>query len=90
MTSAPTVGNVLPDLAAQLIEVLRRDGRGDLADQIVALPFGQRCACGDDFCSSFYKGPKPSSSWASEGKHANVCLVCPSVDHGMVVLDVVK
>jgi hypothetical protein len=45
---ALTVGAVLPDLAEELVTVLRSDGYDELADQVFALPFGALCGCGDD------------------------------------------
>ncbi|HEV2360989.1 MAG TPA: hypothetical protein VGS21_04760 [Acidimicrobiales bacterium] len=82
----PRLSEVAPDLANELTEVLDSMGEGLLAASIVALRIHAVDACGDDFCSSFYVGPKPLGGWRREGDYRCVPLV---VATGMVNLDVV-
>jgi len=51
--------DVLPAFAAELDRALRADDAADLADQVRGLSIAAVCSCGDDFCSSFYTGPRP-------------------------------
>ena len=62
----------------------RADAAADLADQVRGLSITAVCRCGDDFCSSFYTGPRPDGPWGQT--HRNVS---PEVAAGMIVLDVV-
>jgi hypothetical protein len=43
-----------------------------------------RCRCGDDFCATFYTGPKPQGRYGTN--HQSVEAVS---EEGMIVLDVV-
>lgn len=54
-----------------------------LADQVRELSITAVCGCGDDFCASFYTGPRPDGSWGAE--HRNIT---PTMA-GMVILNVV-
>jgi len=49
----------LPELAEELRELLMEASRAELASQIPTLKIVDRCRCGDYFCASFYKQPKP-------------------------------
>ena len=82
--NAPLLVDLVPHLAAELEAALAKDGDEALAGQVGSLRIEQLCGCGDDFCASFYTGPKPDGSWGPG--HENVL---PSIDDGMVVLDVV-
>lgn len=76
--------DLLPDFASELDRALRADDADDLADQVRGLSITAVCRCGDDFCSSFYTGPRPDGPWGQT--HRNVV---PEVAFGMIVLDVV-
>lgn len=76
--------DLLPAFAAELDRALRADDAADLADQVRGLSITAVCRCGDDFCSSFYTGPRPDGPWGQT--HRNVS---PEVAAGMIVLDVV-
>jgi len=76
--------HVLPDFVGELDRVLRAGDADDLADQVRGLSITAVCSCGDDFCSSFYTGPRPNGPWGQT--HRNVS---PEVATGMIVLDVV-
>lgn len=78
------MADVLPELASELRQTLEGSGRPDLASQVNELRLVELCRCDDDFCSSFYTGPRPDGSWGDQ--HENVF---PDVDTGMVILDVV-
>jgi len=75
---------VLPNFAAELAEALRFDDGAELADQVLGLSITAVCGCGDDFCASFYTGPRPDGRWGQG--HENVT---PETATGMVILDVV-
>ncbi len=76
--------DLLPAFAAELDRALRAHDVADLADQVRGLSITAVCRCGDDFCSSFYTGPRPDGPWGQT--HRNVS---PEVAAGMIVLDVV-
>lgn len=76
--------NVLPEFAAELAEALRSEDGADLADQVRELSITAVCGCGDDFCASFYTGPRPDGPWGHG--HRNVT---PETATGMVILVVV-
>ena len=76
--------DVLPDFAAELAEALRSEDGADLADQVRELSITAVCGCGDDFCASFYTGPRPDGPWGHGHKN-----VTPQTATGMVILDVV-
>lgn len=56
-----------------------------LAEHAGRLRIVDVCACGDDFCQSFYTGPKPAGAYGDG--HRNVCLDAPWP--GYLILDVV-
>ncbi len=76
--------DLLPDLARELAHGLTEARQTELSAQIATLPVGELCGCGDDFCSSFYTGPKPDRQ--RDGFFENLM---PPVECGMVILDVV-
>lgn len=80
----PRVVELLPDLAAELVKALTEAGELELASQVNSLRIVELCGCDDDFCASFYTGPKPDGGWGSNNKN-----VVPPIETGMVVLDVV-
>ena len=80
----PLVKDVLPDFAAELRELLKKEKRSDLSDKVGALQLFERCRCGDDFCSTFYTAPKPSGAYGAG--HSNLQL---SPKAGMIILDLV-
>jgi hypothetical protein len=77
---------VLPELAEKVRICLLENHESDLADQIGGLRVWGRCPCGDDFCSSFYTGPRTLERWSDEGVHRTVPLL---VAGWMVNLDTV-
>jgi hypothetical protein len=74
----------LPVLAAELEELLTKEGRADLAVQVSSLKIVDRCRCEDDFCSSFYTQPKPEGSYGP-----NLQTMELDSGTGMLILDVV-
>lgn len=76
--------NVLPNLAVELEQLLKKRGESELAAQVLTLAIVDRCRCGEDFCSSFYTQPK-------EGAYGpdHRCLDLDA-ERGMVILDVVS
>ena len=86
VTLGPLVSELFPEFTDEMVSALRLDGEEDLVAQLPGLAFWGRCRCDDDFCASFYTGPRPIGRWADEGNHKNVVL---AVDKGMVVLDLV-
>lgn len=76
--------DVLPDFAVELAEALRFEDGAELAEQLSGLSITAVCGCGDDFCASFYTGPRPDGPWGAQ--HENVT---PETATDMVILDVV-
>jgi len=75
---------ILPHLADELEQLLKKAGKPLLAAQVSQLTIVERCRCGDDFCASFYTQPKP------EGKYGpgHDCMDLDAA-RGMLLLDVV-
>jgi hypothetical protein len=76
---------VLPILAQEIEELLKKQNEPKLATQIASLTIVDRCRCGEDFCASFYVEPKPKGAYGPG--HRNVDLEAES---GMIILDVVN
>ncbi|RAY16595.1 hypothetical protein DPM19_05770 [Actinomadura craniellae] len=68
-----------------MVGLLRAEGEHRLAGSVPGLRFYEWCGCPDDFCSSFYTGPRPAHPYGPE--HRNVVL---SPHDCMMVLDVVS
>jgi len=77
------LGNVLPDLAAELESLLGSDGELELAAQVHSLAMVDRCRCDSDSCATFYCVPKPKGAWGPN--HRNVLL---DTQKGVTVVDV--
>lgn len=80
----PLLCEVYPDLCWELTRLLEADELPSLAAAVRDLRIVAPCGCGDDFCQSFYTGPKPDGAYGPG--HRNVPLFPPV---GMLVLDVV-
>ena len=75
----------LPDLAAEMVSLLRTEGRDDLADQVATLRIVERCGCRDDFCATFYTAPRPVGAWGLG--HETVAL---DPDQGYLNVDILN
>jgi hypothetical protein len=53
-TESIKLADALPDLTAELDELLKTEGLPDLCQELPNLVIHDRCRCGDDFCASFY------------------------------------
>lgn len=73
-----------PIFTVQLAMALDAHGDDRLAVQVDRLRIVAVCACGDDFCQSFYTAPKPTGAYGPG--HRNVCLEPPWP--GYLILDV--
>ena len=76
--------DLLPEFAAELAQALRGDGDVGLEGQVPGLTITALCWCGDDFCASFYTGPRPDGSWGA----GHECIT-PMTATVMIILDVV-
>lgn len=83
MSQSMLLTDVLPKLAVELEQLLKKRGEPELAAQVPTLAIVDRCRCGDDFCSSFYTQPKPEGAYGPG--HRSLDL---DAERGMVVLDV--
>ena len=81
---APLLRETWPIFTAELVTVLALHGDDRLTEQVDRLRIIAVCECGDDFCQSFYTGPRPVGAYGTG--HRNVCLE-PSWP-GYLVLDV--
>ncbi|WP_237771537.1 hypothetical protein [Kribbella sp. ALI-6-A] len=86
---APRLIDRWPVLAGQIRAALIRDDETELAGQVDELRVLEMCACGDDFCQSFYTAPRPEKSYPMD-RHRNWF---PEDDEpgwdGYLILDVV-
>ena len=82
---APLLRTTWPIFTTELAAALSACGEDRLADQVERLRIVEVCGCGDDFCQSFYTGPKPAGAYGAG--HRNVCLDAPW--QGYLILDVV-
>ncbi len=80
----PSLVEGLPELAAEIQQLLITAGETELAAQVSSLKIVDRCRCGDDFCSTFFVEPKPDGAYGAG--HRNINL---TPQQGMIVLDVV-
>jgi hypothetical protein len=58
-----------PVLAAQIDVALRSAGEPVVADLWHDVRVTQQCACGDDFCQSFFTEPPPDGAYGPEHRH---------------------
>jgi hypothetical protein len=72
----------LPELAAELEALLRKDNESELADQIQSLEIEDRCRCDGLSCATIYNVPRPKGAW--RGNHRNILLDT----EGLTVLDI--
>jgi hypothetical protein len=82
-SESPLLSEVLPPLVPELEKLLMELGELELVAQIPEMRVVDRCRCGDDFCSSFYVGPKPKGSYGPN--HRTMPL---SPKQGMLILDI--
>ena len=75
-----------PLLANEITRALVSQGERGLASQVHTLPIVEPCGCGDDFCISFFTGPRPDRRWADEGDFENIEV---AVSTGYTILDLV-
>ena len=80
----PQLAEVLPILAQEIEELLKKQNEPKLAAQVASLTIVDRCRCGEDFCAAFYVEPKPKGAYGPG--HRNVDL---EPEGGMIILDVV-
>lgn len=73
----------LPELAEELQKLLEAK-KPELAVQVPSLMIVEGCACGDDFCASFYTQPIPKGAYGPG--HYTLPL---EPAEGMLILDVV-
>lgn len=76
---------ILPQFACELEQLLKKQGKQNLAAQVPTLAVLDRCRCEDGFCSSFYTQPKPKGAYGPG--HESFDL---DAQTGMVILDVVS
>jgi hypothetical protein len=75
---------ILPSLALELEQLLRKQCEAELAAQVSRLAIVDRCRCGDDFCASSYTQPKPEGHYGPGHR----CLDLDAAE-GMLLVDVV-
>jgi len=78
------LNEILPALAIELEQLLKKQGEAELAAQVSQLAVVDRCRCGDDFCSSFYTQPKPEGHYGSSHRCFDL-----DADEGVLLVDVV-
>jgi hypothetical protein len=83
MGSYLNLREVLPELAEELEQLLRKQNEPELAAQVSNLRLCDRCRCGDDFCAMIYTLPPPQDR--SGPNHRSFDL---DAERGMIILDV--
>ena len=81
----PTLGDAMPDFAANLASILRDQERDDLANQVPTLQIIDRCDCGEPDCATFYTAPRSLGAWG--GSHQNLVLPVQGWD---LILDLLE
>ncbi len=86
----PLLSEAIPELAKELEEGLRADGENDLADEVASLRMVASCGCGDDFCASFYTGPRPQGAWGADHETlvTQFGLILEVVDHEIRYIEI--
>jgi hypothetical protein len=79
-----TVGQALPEFAAELIALLEKSTHAQLAPTVRDLPIVDRCRCGQSDCGHFYTAPRPRGPYGPG--HSSLRL---DVARGLVVIDIV-
>jgi hypothetical protein len=74
--------DALPELAEELIALLKGEGEDDLAAQIPELLLVDRCRCGDYFCSTVYTALPPKGAYGPG--HDSMLL---DAEQGWIVID---
>ena len=88
MSEGRLVTDVLPDLAAELDEGLRGQGRSDLAEQIPTLRIVAVCQCEVEGCGSFNTA-RPMRRWFRRGRQVAVGdLVVDTIDGEIAYVEV--
>jgi hypothetical protein len=83
----PLIRDLAPSLVEEMKQHLDDLGETAVSAKVEPLEAWGRCTCGDDFCSSFYTGPRPLGTWSDEGDHRTTPL---PVHEGMVNLDILS
>jgi hypothetical protein len=83
-TQQRRLAEILPELSAELRQLLTEGNESELGAQVPELKVIDRCRCGDGFCAMFYVLPKPNGAYGP--LHRNVAL---TPKEGMLILDVV-
>jgi hypothetical protein len=89
----PLLEVALPELAAELSDLLESVGQHDLVAQIPHLRLLDRCRCEDAFCATVYTAPRPSEGWGSGHRSMELApsegyLILDLVDRKIVCIEV--
>jgi len=88
MSEGLLVTQVLPELAVELEEGLRRLGRPDLAEQVSSLRVVAVCSCEVEGCGSFNTS-RPMRRWFRRGRQVEVGdLVVDTIDGEIAYVEV--
>lgn len=79
--------DVHPELVAELVALLQREGEPRLAVSAHDIRLIAPCGCGDDFCQSIHTEDWPAGQPYGDGRHRCVALL--PAGGGMLNLDVV-
>jgi hypothetical protein len=82
------VAEAVPELAAELEQLLRSEGRPELADQVGELRIAAVCQCEVEGCASFHTA-RPIKRWFRRGRQVAVGdLVVDTIDGRIVFIEV--
>jgi hypothetical protein len=88
MSEGRLVAAVVPELAAELEQLLRSQGRVELAEQIGLLRITAICPCEVESCASFHTA-RPIKRWFRRGRQVVVRdLVVDTIDGQIVFVEV--
>ena len=88
MPDGPLLAKTLPELAAELDRLLRRQGHPELAEQLPVLRIAAVCSCEVEGCASFYTA-RPLRRWFRRGRQIPAGdMVVDTIDGEIVFVEV--
>ena len=81
-----TFMELFPDIAQELVRILKASNRQWLVDSVPELKVVDRCRCEDDSCATVYTVPPPKKFWGPGLRNYHL----DTDDGSIIILDVVR